>query len=472
MQLLTQLMEDASDALAVERAVAGAVRLCVLPGGERARLAGPLLKRAERRLREDYDGPFSGHEIVADVAALTVAWATGQVPDTDAAVRPWGSEERETVLRSGRARTMAGILTARIREACTLVADGRPVRLLAEPEFGTGAIGPGRLLDRLRSWTGRDLPRYDLETALLRLMPGADDAFWSAWSAAHPASLPAARHAYRQGHTPLGFEPQIGPPSRPWWRDSPAEAPVVVARILLPPVDAGRGTGAAGSHCWALLTALDRPLRDFYRGYGERRYIGASYQALAAGWPLLCPWQPELAAAHLLRPLSEGLRPGPTWAGTAAAAAGGLSASGHPLGEIGHLALLTGLASAEPYVRIAAAEVWAKAALDGGLDPRMAADAIVMGVTGRAFKLNRVAEALEYASHEQAAGQQIVAMTFAAADRLIPARPAGLHLLLELAARIAASAGAPEPPAAIAQLAAGRSTTRLAAAARKISPCR
>ncbi len=125
-QLLTQLMEDASDALAVERAVAGAVRLCVLPGGERARLAGPLLKRAERRLREDYDGPFSGHEIVADVAALTVAWATGQVPDTDAAVRPWGSEERETVLRSGRARTMAGILTARIREACTLVADGRP----------------------------------------------------------------------------------------------------------------------------------------------------------------------------------------------------------------------------------------------------------------------------------------------------------------------------------------------------------
>ncbi len=36
----------------------------------------------------------------------------------------------------------------------------------------------------------------------------------------------------------------------------------------------------------------------------------------------------------------------------------------------------------------------------------MAANAIVMGVTGRAFKLNRVAGALEYASHEQAAGHQ------------------------------------------------------------------
>ena len=25
---------------------------------------------------------------------------------------------------------------------------------------------------------------------------------------------------------------------------------------------------------------------------------------VATGWPLLCPWQPELAAAHLLRPLA------------------------------------------------------------------------------------------------------------------------------------------------------------------------
>jgi hypothetical protein len=469
-QLLTQLMEDASDALAVERAVAGAVRLCGLPGAERARLAGPLLKRAERRLREDYDGPFSGHEIVADMAALTVAWATGQVPDTGAAVRPFGSEERETVLRSGRAKTMAGILTARIREACTLSADGRPARLLAEPEFGSGAISPDCLLGRLRAWTGRDLPRYDLETALLRLIPGLDDAFWSAWSAAHPASLPAARHAYRQGHTPLGFEPQIGPPGCPWWRNSPVEEPVVVARVLLPPADVGRDPGPAGSHCWALLTALDQPLRDFYRDYGERSYIAASYQAMVAGWPLLCPWQPELAAAHLLRPLSEGLRPGLTWTGTTATAVRGLSASRQPLAEIGHLALLTGLASAEPYARIAAAEVWAKAALDARLNPRLAADAIVMGVTGRAFKLSRVAEALKYASPERAAGQQIAAMLFAAADRLIPARPAGLYLLLELAARIGAAIGTPEPPAAIRALASARSTSRLTAAARLLSP--
>jgi hypothetical protein len=245
--------------------------------------------------------------------------------------------------------------------------------------------------------------------------------------------------------------------------------PVVVARILRPPGRAVPGTAPAGSHCWARLTALDHPLRDFYRDYGERSYIAGSYQALVAGWPLLCPWQPELAAAHLLRPLSEGLTSGSTWAATTATAVGGLSVSRHPLGEIGHLALLTGLASAEPYARIAAAEVWARAALDGRLDPQRAADAIVMGVTGGAFKVSRVAEALEYASHEQAAGQ-IVAMVFAAADRLIPARPAGLHLLLELAAGIGGATGTPEPPAAIRAMAAGRSTSRLAAAARLLSP--
>ncbi len=468
-QLLTQLMEDASDALALERAVAGAVRLCVLPPGQRARLAGPLLKRAERRLREDYDGPFSGHEIVADVAALTVTWATGQVPETGAAMRPAGCEERETVLRSGQARVMAGILTARIWEACMLISGGRPALLLAEPEFATGAIGPDRLLDRLRSWADEDLPRYDLETALVRLVPGLDDAFWSAWGAMHPASLPAARDAYRQGHTPLAFEPQIGLPWRPWWRNSGAQLPVVVARIL-PPADAAHAQSSPGSSCWTLLTALDHPLRDFYRNYGERWYIGAGYQAMVAGWPLLCPWQPELAAAHLLHPLSDGLQPGSTWAGTAATAVSSLSVSGHRLGEVGHLALLTGLASAEPYVRIAASEAWARAAAGGQLDPRLAADAIVAGVAGRAFKLNRVAGALENASHEQAAGRQVVAMTFAAADRLIPARPANLHLLLELAARIGAATGTPAPPAAIAQLAAGKATSRLAAAARLLSP--
>jgi hypothetical protein len=174
---------------------------------------------------------------------------------------------------------MAGILTARIREASVLVADGRLVRL-AEPEFGSGAIGPDRLLGRLRSWTAQNLGRYDLETALLRLMHGMDEAFWSAWSAVHPGSLTVARRAYGQGHAPLGFEPQIGPPGGAGGLYNRAGVPpVVVARILRSPAGAVPGTGSAGSHGWALLTALDHPLRTFYCDYGERWYIAASYQS-------------------------------------------------------------------------------------------------------------------------------------------------------------------------------------------------
>jgi hypothetical protein len=83
-QLLTQLREDASDPLAVERVMAGAVRLAALPSAERARLAAPLLARAGKRLREDYDGPFSGYEITSDIAALTLAWGSGWSPDAQA----------------------------------------------------------------------------------------------------------------------------------------------------------------------------------------------------------------------------------------------------------------------------------------------------------------------------------------------------------------------------------------------------
>jgi len=245
-----------------------------------------------------------------------------------------------------------------------------------------------------------------------------DDTFWSAWSAVHPASLTAARHAYRQGCAPLGFEPQIGPPGVGWLSHRTGVTPVVVARILRLPATSGAEASPTGSRCWALLTALDQPLRDFCRGYGGRWFV--------AGWPLLCPWQPELAAAHLLHPLSGGLRPGSSWTATTATAVGGLAVGRDPLGEIGHLAVATGLASAEPYARIAAAETWVKAAVGGRLDPRLAADAIVMGVDCRAFKLNRMAEALEYAS--------------------------------------------PEPPAAIRALASARSTSRLTAAARLLSP--
>ena len=84
-----------------------------------------------------------------------------------------------------------------------------------------------------------------------------------------------------------------------------------------------------------------------------------------------------------------------------------------------------------------------KACRDGRLDPQFAARAIVTGVTAEAFKLNRVADGLQHASHEPVAAQRIVQTVFATADDLIPAKPSHLHLLLGLAARAGTPATVP-----------------------------
>lgn len=464
-QLLTQLMEDWSDAVAVERALAGAVRLATLPADQRARLAAPLLKRADRRVREEWSGPFTGIRPASDLARLVQAWGTGLVPRVDRSDRPrrhWGSGSRQTVDRSGTANAVAGILTARIWEAVHLIGLGRPVRLLAEPASVRGAIDPGQLLDRLAAWAGAPaaaLPRHDLEVALLRLPPGADDSFWSAWARIHPTSARAARRAYQAGLAQVSFEPVVGEPPRRQRHHQLDGGPHVLARLTAP---AGR---AGGSHCWSLLTALARPLRDHHPLFCEWRRYDSRADSVITAWPMLCPWQPDLAAAHLLAPLSQGLRPGRS---PATAAVESLARSGHALGPVGHLALLTALASAEPDTRVAAAGTWIQAAGDGRIDPQQAGAALVTGVAGGAFKLSRVAEALGHAAPDPVAGRRIVETTFAAAAQLIPARPANLQHLLELAARISATTGQPAPPAAITELAGQPGNTRLVTAARRM----
>ena len=111
-----------------------------------------------------------------------------------------------------------------------------------------------------------------------------------------------------------------------------------------------------------------------------------------------------------------------------------------------------------------------QACRDGRLDPQLAARAIVTGVTGEAFKLNRVADGLQHASHDPVAAQRIVQTVFATADDLIPAKPSGLHLLLGLAARAGTPARAPATvPAAITRLAAGPNRSQLVTAARRLT---
>jgi Family of unknown function (DUF6493) len=444
-QLLTQLMEDAPDALAVERVLAGAVRLAALPESDRGRLGSPLVKRAEQLLSGLTRRP---HALSEGIARLALAWAC--VP---CAPPTWASWKTQVV---------RDIPAARALEVYHAIGDGPAgAELLAEPSAADGSVHPEALLARLSTWRGAPIFRHDMEVALLRL-PTVDASFWETWDTVHPASAAQARRAYEAGTAALTFGTVVSTTTDGLRRNRTR----VLARIANDlPVDTGE------SRCWQLLIDdLPDPLVDPYFEYrrgGALSDIGP-LSPVVASWPLLCPSQPELAAAHLLRPLSACLAPDRGRAGPGAAAVTGLTRSSAPLGPIGHLALLTGLSAVEADVRIAAADVWSQAALADRLDPDLAADALVEGVVSEAFKLTRLADGLRHASHQPASAPMIVRTVFASADRLVSAKSANLHLLLELVREMAAAVALPLLPESIVALAAEKGSTKLAAAARQL----
>jgi Family of unknown function (DUF6493) len=447
--LFTRLMEDAADALAVERALAGAVRLCRLPAAQRRDLAGPLLRRARAKASEDFRGPFSGDDLTADIACLVLAWGEGEGWAGRVGGRYPGSHH------PAEANSMRSLTTVRIREASKIMAAGHPAELLAEPDHERGAISQQRLVQRLAAWhrarPGRPPARYDLEAAMLRLAPEANDAFWAEWALLDSATAPRARRLYAEARHPVVLRPVTGEPYSPY---SSAGFTYVHAQAVA-------RRGAAESAMWAVLTAVSQPFDDYLRMYGDRRWM-RHYDQLVAGWPLLAPWQPELIAAHLLRPLSDGFKSGRPPATTAVCC---LVHPGHALGPVGHLALTAGLASAGADTRIAAAGVWAQASLDGRLDPQLAADAIITGTTGKAFKLNRIADGLRHAARQPIAAYRAVEAISLCAPALIEAGEPNRHLLLSVAADLAATVGVPGLPAPLTALARRPGKNRAAAAA-------
>jgi hypothetical protein len=132
---------------------------------------------------------------------------------------------------------------------------------------------------------------------------------------------------------------------------------------------------------------------------------------------------------------------------------------------VGHLALTTGLASAEADTRIAAAGVWAQASLDGRLDPQLAADAIVTGTRGKAFKVNRIADGLQHAATQPIGAYRAVETIGLCGPALVEAGEPNLHLLLGLAANLAAAVGTPDLPRPLTALARRPSRSRSAAGA-------
>ncbi len=458
-QLLTVLLEDARDAIAVERALAGAVRLSSLATPQRARLVAPLLKRA--RQLADIHAPFDGSKITSDVALVTLAWSGEKVPCGSADRDEWYNPGAYSVDGSGRPRTMAGILSARAWEAAKIIESGQGGVLLAEPETERGAVTAGTLFRRIRelaAGNGRPAGDLDRDVALLRLEPGEAGGVWQAWEQVTGASAEDLRVSHEQVQRPLSFEAVTGTPTgrpiRRQWHEH------VLARI------AGPVPRAPACGSWQLLTDLPDPLAQHEVLYGPARFQSGHLDPAVAAWSLICPWQPELAAAHLLRALSDGLVPGLTPATTALES---MRHPGHALGPVGHLGLVAGLASAEADTRITAAQLWSDACLDGRLDPALATAALTTGVRGGVIKLSRVADALEHACQAALPARRIVETVCGTVDGFAPYAPTNLHLLIELAARLVPRVGAPELPPMVFELAGRRADTRIATTAAQLA---
>jgi hypothetical protein len=180
------------------------------------------------------------------------------------------------------------IPAARALEACYLVKGGPAgAELLAEPSAADGSVHPDALLARLATWRGAPVFRYDMEVALLRLPP-VDASFWGAWDKVNPASAEQARQAYQAGTAKLTLEPAIETTADRQGRSHTR----VLARITSDPPAA-----AGGSRCWQALTDLSDSLVYHDFNYYD---FNSWMSPVVAFWPLQCPQQPELAAAHLL----------------------------------------------------------------------------------------------------------------------------------------------------------------------------
>jgi hypothetical protein len=217
------------------------------------------------------------------------------------------------------------------------------------------------------------------------------------------------------------------------------------------------------------LTNLEEPLATCARFSAESEF-SAGYGASIGTWPLIAPWHPELVAAHLLRPLSRGLRSGRH--DLAASAVACLSHEDTGLGAIGHIALALGCIGAEGDTRTAAADVVVQAARDGRLRPALMAEAWLELARAGVFQAKRLEATLRPLASQPAAGIRLAQTLQLALGPLVESGTRDLHVLLRLGASLAETYGVFPEDARLCGLAKRKGSSELVAAARALGAAR
>lgn len=204
--LAVSVLETGEPADDVERVLDAVGTLGADKPEQFARLTAPIAKRARTILARRESYPLTGFDSRADIAAVLLAWATGELAKPDSAhpsVDPGAG----------------AFLSARAREVAVAVAGGRSFVAVAAPTHLGGWIDPVLLVQRLAA--RQPASRLDLVAALLRLAPdGRDGARGSAAGLAGEVGA-VVRYA-------LGGDEQIGSAAA-WW--------VAAARVRAPGQD-------------------------------------------------------------------------------------------------------------------------------------------------------------------------------------------------------------------------------------------
>lgn len=463
-ELFADLIEADGNPVLVQRVLAGAVRTAGLPARVRADRMAPLLDRAWARSVPHAD-TAGRHPSWSYLAALAFGWGIGTGWRLDYRhFEPRGAGTGEWIsspdyLPPSR---LSGVFGLQVAECTRLISTGRGQQLLAEPTHLCGGVEPEAMLRRLHElpdgpdgWLSRSAP-LDLELAALRLPRDLDQDFWRA---ARKASRPVAellRQHYAEQRQPV-LRPVIGVPSGTYLYQRDRGRPIALAGISDPVPQPGR------PGIWSVLTNLQDPLGRFEQLMGTFGFF--EYDQQAAMWSMIAPWHHELLSAHVLMPLARLLQAGNSAAPSAATVIDSPTGS---FGPIAHLALVVALQAGAAETRAVAAETWLATAGDGRLQPGRLAAALVLLARGNVLKLGRLLETVRPSTYEPATGYRTLQVLAAALPELLPIQPPELLEAIELLAELAGRYGTELIPDELRRLAASRSGSELAAAARRV----
>jgi hypothetical protein len=455
----TKLIEDAKDPVLLERVLSGAVRTARIPLAQRKQLAEPLAKRAREQLPGWPSGLTSG-EVRAMVAAVAYTWATGTQ------VLPhFPNDYRDFALRHSSIDkhfapvTLTGVFAVRSLEVIKLVASGSSMELLSEPTHERGAVDADSLLDRARGLYSGFLspppPRYDLEMAALRVRP--KDLADRLGEFPRQVRGPLKELVRELSHVSAPAFVAGKPAADRWGAQGDTVVLVSVAAL-------GRAGGVLRT-----MTSLEHPLATYSRLSADSEF-STGYGSSISTWPLIAPWHTELIAAHLLRPLSRGLRPGKHDLASSAVAC--LADPHLQLGSIGHLALGLGCIGAEGDTRTAAGDVFGLASKDGRLQPALMAAAWIELARAGVFQAKRLEATLRPLAAQPAAGVRLAQSLELALGSLLDSGTKDMHVLLRLAASVASSQSTFHNEGRVVEIARRKGSSELIGAARALVAAR